>query len=359
MALLWVDSFEKYGTGNGVPISPGDVIKWKYVASFDERYDVYDGRYGGHSLAQDNLSASMMTPDLSAQDRTLIVGFNFKLEAVSDNYTLVNLRHPNLDGETVGYVNLQFRIDTINGANQISVAFNNPLTPNGTTTSLDIQPDTWYHFEAKVFCDNTVGTANLKIDGVEVLSFIGDTRHRNYPEADRYSRVQFYALGETARCFYDDFYVMDTTGTVCNDFLGPDTRVASISPASDASGNWTPSTGGDMFAMVDEDTLDANYIESMATGNQAMFEMTNLSVNEATGTVQGIMACCDSQQMSEAAKYAKFISSNGAGSIEHTGNFAPGRTNPYCHTQVMENDPDGNPWTPATINSLRAGVEVS
>jgi hypothetical protein len=331
------------------------------MASFDSAVDSYPGRYGGYCIARDGSTSSWMTPDLNPGSETMIVGFNFKFgAAVNDNFVLVNYRHPSLDGETLGYANLKFHIDTVNGANQISVAFRFPLTPNvSTSTSLDIQPDTWYHFEAKVYCHDTNGTANLKIDGNEVISFLGDTRHRAYTESSLYSRVQFYDPTTIGRLFIDDFYVMDDTGNTCNDFLGDGTRVESLSPTADASGNWTPSTGNDMYAMVDESELNAEYIENTTTGNQALFELANLSSNAATGTVQGIMASCDSFQSANCTKYAKFISSNGAGSIEHTGNFAPGVGSVLSRGQVMETDPDGNAWTPATINSLRAGVEVS
>lgn len=356
MALLWVDGFEKYGTGNGVAVSPSTIVRWKYISYGETLIDVYDGRWGGHCVAIDSTGSSMTTPDLSPQSRTLITGFNFKLDSVNNLYPIVDLIHPQFDGATSGYQGCRFQVASVNGDNQIAVK---TTVIRDTTTTVNLQADQWYHFEAKVYCDDTNGTVNMKIDGVEVMSFTGNTRHRAYQASDRYSLVRFYSPTIITRLYVDDFYVMDDTGNTCNDFLGAATRVATLSPTSDASGNWTPSTGVDMYAVVDEDDLDAAYIEDTTSGNQAVFEVTDLTATEATGTVQGIMASCDSQQTSNSNKYAKFISSNGAGSIENTGNFAPGNTNPLCHTQIMETDPDGNAWSPSTINSLRVGVEVS
>jgi len=89
-------------------------------------------------------------------------------------------------------------------------------------------------------------------------------------------------------------------------------------------------------------------------------EGTNLSANAATGTIAGVMVCCDSQQTSRFAKYAKCITQNGSGgTIQDTGNFMPGNTNPLCHTVIMEDDPDGNTWSASTVNDFRMGVEAS
>jgi hypothetical protein len=72
------------------------------------------------------------------------------------------------------------------------------------------------------------------------------------------------------------------------------------------------------------------------------------------------MVCCDSTQENNMTGYAKCLTQNGSGgSIQETGNFMPGTDEPMCFSVMMEEDPDGNPWTEETVNDLRIGVEVS
>jgi len=356
MALLWVDGFEKYGTVNAA-INPSTILNWKYKAIASTLADMVPGRHGGKALRIDSLSMYLETPDVGTGADTLICGFNFKLRDCDNGSWICDFRQPRSDGETIGYNQLTFKCVSVNSANQIR-AIRGGTTLN-TSTTVDLQTDTWYHFEAKVKCDNTNGTINVYLDGSEVLTFTGNTKHRNVGP-DTFSRV-LWNTGVADALTIDDLYIMDTSGSKNNDALQDDTtRVEALSPTSDVSGNWTASTGSDLYAMVDEDQQDANYIKDDTTGNRAIFEMTNLSANAASGNVNGVMISCDSQQTSRFTKYAKALTQNGSGgTVQHSGNFAPGNTNPLCHTFIMEDDPDGNAWSAATVNSLRTGVEVS
>ena len=351
MALLWVDGFEKYGNA-GATAAPSGVLDWKYLE------DTYVGNIGvgrdGKCLLVDSTSEYLSTPDLNPQSTTLIFGFAFKLRDVDSDVRLCDLRHPSGDGETVGYSQFTFHVTSVNSANQIQVKRGNTVL--ATSTTVNVAADTWYYLEGKVECHDTTGTCNVKIDETEVISYSGDTKHRG--NTDRYSRIA-WNIDHADLLYVDDLYICDSSGSTNNDFLG-DCQVATLSPTSDASGNWTPSTGVDLYAVIDEDTLSTDYLKDTTTGNQAIFETTNLTSCEAAGTVVGAMVCCDSQQTSRFNKYPKLITQNGSGgSIQDTGNFMPGNTNPLCYSQIMETDPDGNTWTANTVNTFRVGVEVS
>jgi hypothetical protein len=350
MALLWVDGFDKYGTA-GSAINPSDIVTWKYTGHYDEQMNVVTGSGHGNALQIDGTSQWLVTPQLTG-NRVLIFGFAFKLNNnVSNDQLLVDIRSPDMDGETIGYRQLRIHIQTVNSNNEIRITRGN--TGLATSNGVDIQQGQWYYLEAKIYNDNSSGTANIKLDETEIISFTGDTQHTS--GYNWYSRLLWQDNGIN-HIQLDDLYICDGTGNTNNDFLGT-CNVQTLSPSSDASGNWTPSTGNDMYAMIDEDQQDANYISEDTTGNQAIVELDNLSVS---GTPLGVMLCCESNQNGVLNKYAKALAQQGSGTInDSVGNFMPGRTNPLTGSVIMEYDADGVAWSTTTINNLRMGVELS
>jgi hypothetical protein len=361
MALLWIDGFEKYGTATAA-INPTDIIDWKYLGHYDERVDVLPGRNSGNCIRLDNTAINLVTPSIKSPgstDNTLICGFAFKFGALVNGVRLMEFRDPSDDGETIGWGQLTLCVaGTGNGADLAVYRGNTTLN---TSTTANLQENQWYYIEMKVYNHTTNGTCNVKLDETEIISFAGNTRHRTaYEYQETYDRVMWRIDNATALLYIDDLYIADGHGSGVTDFLG-DCQVATLSPTSTVSGNWTPSTGNTLWSIIDEDTQDANYIKEDTSGNQALFEVTNLTANQALGDIQGVMLCCDSQHSAQGHQgYAKAITQNGSGgSIQDTGNFMPGVTNPLTFTVIMEDDPDGNAWTAATVNSLRIGVEHS
>jgi hypothetical protein len=159
--------------------------------------------------------------------------------------------------------------------------------------------------------------------------------------------------------YFDDWYICDATGATNNDFLG-ECRVETLTPNSDASGNWTANSGGDLYAMVDGEIDEVDYVHETVSGNQALFGSNCLSANASAGSVRGVMVSCESNPSGQFTKYAKMMTQNGSGgAIQESGNFVPGSRAPTASTEIMEADPDGASWTPNTINTFRMGVEVS
>jgi hypothetical protein len=356
MALLWIDGFEKYGN-SGASVLPADILSWKYAAAFGDYCNVVAGRNGGKCLRVDSTSTYVATPDLGPSGNTLIVGMAFKMENLNNNQWIMDLRDPTNRGETVGYGQFTVKIASVNSANEVRIYRGN--TALATSNGLDLQAETWYYIEVKVYAHNSSGTCNVRIaegDGVttEVISFSGDTLHRTLP----YSRVMWHIVSsELLRI--DDFYVCDGSGSVCNDFLG-NSRVETLSPTSDILTDWTSTTEATLWENIEEDRQDARAIYDTTSGNQALFEITDTTANASSEIVRGVMVCCDSQTANNFLSYAKCITQNGSGgSVQDTGNFLPGTDEPLAYSVIMENDPDGNSWTPSTVNDLRIGVEVA
>jgi hypothetical protein len=350
MALLWVDGFEKYGPSGGT-IQPTDILDWKYMGDYDERIDIVSGSTG-NAIQLDNTSTYLATPHIT-NNRVLIVGFAFQFPStITDNNWIVELRHPNFNGTTVGYSELGLRT-SVGAANELKLTVCN--TTVNTSTTANLQTGEWYYLELKCYCDASSGTVEVKIDGTTVLTYNGDTQAS--AQYIHYSNVLFHPSILEAM-WVDDLYICDGTGNTNNDFLGT-CNVRTLSPVSDVSNNWTLSTGNDAYALLDEDQQGSDNISSNTTGQKCT---VNLGSFSGSGTIAGVMLSCDVSSNTTYPtfnKYVKFSTYNGVGTANEFGGCVPGvNGDVLCTTFIMEKNADGDDWNSTTINSLRAEVEV-
>jgi hypothetical protein len=127
-------------------------------------------------------------------------------------------------------------------------------------------PSTWYVIELHLVIGDS-GSITVRVDLIEDSAFSGDTK----PGAD--TTIDYLRWGNTSSnySYCDDIIVHDTTGAVNNSW--PDgSKVYYLLPTGDgATKDWTPSTGTDHYALVDEvppsatDNLQATAIDNVDT----------------------------------------------------------------------------------------------
>lgn len=352
MTLLWVDGFEQYGaSGNDCTVNSLETVYGVEASLYPASYEIVAGRSGsGNSLLlKVSQLTEMLTPALTTCT-TVVAGVAF-LVTNNGNVTsdVLTFRTGSTDGTTVGYDSLD--VFTING----NIGINRLGTTLNITTSNDvISANTWYYLETKVYHNSASGTVEVKLDGNTVLTYSGNTIYSTaYPN---YPMVGFRGVTANGWLYIDDFYVCDTVGSTCNDFLG-DCVVQTLYPDADVSGNMTPSTGSDLYAMVNTETINVDtYISDTATGNQAMFSYPALPV--VPNTVYGVQVTTASMLSGNLMKGVKHISQNGVGSVNTHSTNPVWALKPNSMSDCFELDPDGNAWSPATINGIRYGVEV-
>ena len=89
-------------------------------------------------------------------------------------------------------------------------------------------------------------------------------------------------------------YVLDTTGTDNNTFLGSQI-VEAVFPNSNAQSNWSPSTGTNNAACVDENPSndDTDYVYSTTVGNKDLYGVT--SCTRINANIKGVQLNADAR----------------------------------------------------------------
>ena len=221
----------------------------------------------------------------------------------------------------------------------------------------------WSYIELKVLISDTVGTIDVVVNGVNKLSLTSqDTR--NGGSGDDIDTIEMVGIdgngvGDTQITLFDDFYILDTTGSSpTNTFLGP-TKIEEILPdGAGADTDWTPSTGSN-FQNVDETPRDddTTYNESTTTTHLDLFTAGNLAKIDGTVyavqlDVLGRVTDAGAFTLVPTVKSATVEGADGGTSISNTTEYinVPG---------MFEDDPDAAAaWTPTTVNAMQIGYEV-
>lgn len=219
----------------------------------------------------------------------------------------------------------------------------------------------WTYLEFKVKIDNSVGTIDCQVNGVNVLSLTGlDTQDAGSADIDTIELVGIDGTnnGEDGACLFDDFYISDVAGSSpVNDFLGP-TKIEELLPggAGDST-NWTPSAGSN-FQNVDETPRDddTTYNTSLTPADLDLFTAGNLA--KIDGTVYGVQLDVLAR-VTEAGAFTIVPTVKSSTTEGADGGTSIVNTSYLAVKGLFELDPNAAaPWTPTTVNAMQIGYEV-
>lgn len=232
----------------------------------------------------------------------------------------------------------------------------------GTSATALLTQNQWFHLAAKVTLSDTVGTVDVELDGVNVLSLSGiDTKNGGVDAV--FDTAAFHGgAGNLSDRQFDDVYVCNgvdsgITGLPNNDFLGI-CRVDALLPTADSTPeDWSLSAGADSAALIDEAAPDGDtsYIFSDVDTEKTQVAMADLS--DTTHVVFGVQAAAYARM--DDAGPAEFR--QGIDSDEVDGNSADYvlAETYLSYLAMFQADPDGGiAWTPARVNAAEAFVEV-
>lgn len=346
MALLWIDGFDAYGS------TPGNaaVGLYRYTVSGNTGLLVQNGRSGGYALQMAGVSRSIKTPTLGNL-ATVVVGFAFQPKTSYAAVVIMTL----LDDATAGFVLRH----TATGEFELRSG----ATVLGTTSGAAVALDTWAYIELKVTTHATTGAFELRINGTNVLSGSNvDTKNGTH---DYINSVRLeLSTGGTNLYLFDDFYICDTSGSVNNNFLGNRKVVTLFPNAEGDESDFTPASGTDNSAMVDDNpppatgsnvTSDTDYVESSTVGHKDLYQYGNLGGSGSINGVQVTTICgvtdANTFTLKTLAKSGTTESADGGVTVSSTTYTAVSR--------ILETNPDtSSAWTASEVDSAQFGIEV-
>jgi hypothetical protein len=342
MALLWIDSFDNYGTSTGNAPSPTGIIGRKYVTSQESILTIDSGQTIGYSLKLNTGTARLQTPVFNTTNKTLFVGFNFKLSGVSSNDVLFLFTNQSLVQTSFQGVNVRNRTGG-------ELAIYRTGTQIGVTSGLGLTANTWHYLETKCYCDNS-GAFELKLDGASILTGNADTQEGSVAY---YNYITFLSPG-VVDMHMDDLYICDGAGSINNDFLGK-RKVVTLRPNGDDTTNWSISSGGNHYGGLDEEIEDddTSYIETGTSNHKDLFNYENTSET----TILGAMLTTDAKLTSTQGYALKHVVNSNGNELISSNQYVGEGYNSLSEIFEQDHDASAN-WTQSTINSAKFGVQV-
>ena len=345
MAYTLIEGFDTYGTPADMQADP---TLWPTPPTTSNAA-IVPGFFGsGRALQLGNAtSLQSIFCEPRAADSELFIAFDLMLTQRPTSLSRLvacregTLTHSNIAVTTAGAIRMR------RGTTQL-----------GTDSTFTFATNTRYRIEMRTVIADTGGLIEVRVDGVSVASVTGvDTRDGSTGVAasiELASMIHSSGLGFT---IFDNLTVNNTAGDAPTSWPGAK-RIETIFPDSDASVQWTPSTGGLNYELVNDATPNLlTWVQSATVGHIDRYGLANLS-----GTPTSI----------DAVELVYRASRSDAGTRTMRGFVRSGTTTSNGATVTPPNVPSGQyyrhqvnrdpdtsaSWTPAAINALEAGVEV-
>jgi hypothetical protein len=231
-------------------------------------------------------------------------------------------------------------------------------TSSGVTLDTSVtlmQASAYNHVEMWVTISNTVGTIEVRLNGVTIINLTGqDTQNTALAETSQFMIGSAVAGGTGASCDIDDIFFADNSGSQNNTFLG-DQKVYTVFPDADTDeADWVPLTGVQGFAMIDEadPDNDTTYVQSGTIAESGQ-NVSQYGLGDLPSDVSAISAVyCIGRQRKTDAGTADTMQSMVSGSFVDDGTPIPITTAYTYWPEVFELDPaTGAPWTRTSFNA--------
>lgn len=227
----------------------------------------------------------------------------------------------------------------------------------GVTASPAVVAEAYQHIECVVFFSQTVGTIEVRVNGVTVLSLAGlDTVQTSLVEC---SQVVIGDSQGSTTLDFDDVFCYDDTGSFNNTFIG-DRRVLTLFPdANTVQADWTAVGAATGYECIDEANPDGDttYITAGPPGSPgAISEFGIQNMPAGISAINGVVVVEMARKTEAGVANTQWSVISGAS--ETAGADKP-MTEIYTYRQdVFETDPaSAAPFTPAEVDALLIKVE--
>lgn len=299
----------------------------------------------GTSSLQFN-GTSLTTPAFGQQN-IWTVGFGFKLSGNAFEFRF-------LDASVE-----QCNLEVVDGSGVFELRLKRGTTTIDTTAEAFVK-DVWHYFELKVTVRTGVnGSYELRHNENNVMS--GSSVNLADTGSDGCDSFQFGLAPAAQILGMDDIYILDSLGTTNNDFLGDSVIVALETQAEGNQNDFTPSSGVDNEALVDDAATSpsaTDFVSSDTNTHQDFYTYDNMPAT-GIGTIFGIRVITDAGMQAVGSRVLK-PKFRAASTSEGDGDdFTVSGVAILSHPVIMEQDPVAlAAWTKTEIDGGEFGVEV-
>lgn len=355
MALLWADSFDFYGV-------IGNLTEGVYAEVNSVTLMTANPRTGTHHIrisSGTTVSSSLFRRVLGGAKTTVGVAGAFyyvTLPALNARCKVFDFRDAANAVQITIVVQSTGTISAYRGTGAGTLL--------GTSASPVVSAETYQHIEAVVFFSQTVGTIEVRVNGVTVLSLSGiDTVFTSLVECSQVSIGGVTDISPstsgTPQTDIDDIFCYDDTGSFNNSFIG-DRRVITLYPnANTIQADWTPVGAASGYECIDEVSPDGDttYITASTPGSPgpiSEFGITNLPAG--ISAISGVVVIGMARKTEAGIADTQWSVISGA---SETAGTVRQMTEIYTYRQdVFETDPaSAAPFTPSEVDALLIKVE--
>ena len=359
MALLWMDGFDGLGTATNYKPQPNNIMSYKYAyENYEDQFDIEDARDWYKGLEVSYNYASNFRFDTSSTDLTRIVGIQFRPWTIGGynndfDEPLISFEDTvHTEAICVKFSQSGFHVSNFDDSICYGIIRHN------------IMRRSTYYVECKVYSHATNGTINLRINGIPVLDFTGNTIVGALGYTNRI-RLCSTVGGRALRfALIDHLYIADGTAGNVDDMLGW-VKIQPIFPDSDVTTNWAGGTGNANYATHYEQVNSGNalwatdYVKTINVSVSGIDEVYGVSNNcAAFDTIHAVSL--DAAVVGHyAAQYGELTLTSGNTTVSGPSRYYITSTRQVVQ-DIWENNPDtSNAWTPATVNAVQIGIKVS
>jgi hypothetical protein len=215
--------------------------------------------------------------------------------------------------------------------------------------SVGLSTADWFHIQFYVDIAAS-GSISVKINGHESIDYSGDTRPDPATTGTTYVYLYSTLTPLPAKNAYFDDLVIGSGG-----YLG-DLRCVDIRPNADGTVQYTPSTGSDNYAMVDETPpSDSDYNETDVDGNADELDMTDF--DGATYIPRAVTAWVRARQDAGVGDSIQ-VGVDSGGTDDMSAAQALSDSFEYFFHTLDDNPADAAEWEDADIDALKLRYEA-
>lgn len=345
MAVLWMDGFTHYG-GTKELLLDG---LYAENGTIQTELSILQIRTGSHALRfKAGTVSQILRKVLPGSRATVGVGTAIYLPILPTE------PNTNLVCQYLDAVNTPIVTFTIATTGAVEARLGSHTGTLLGSTEPILVADAYNHVEVEVFQSETVGTIKVRVNNILLLNLSGlNIGVLPIAQIGWGPRITGEAIVEQ---FIDDIFIWDDTGSINDTFLG-DRQVHTLMPNGDlAAADWTKSTGGVGFSLIDDQPPDdGTFISAPNLNDISEFDLEDLPV-EVTSVAAVMTLARLKKSDSGTAQVTVGLANIGAG--DAAGVDRPITTVETYWIDVFDTNPNGGArFTPAEVDGAAIKLE--